>query len=44
MPKCVETISVDAMHLFEIFFDVAASLMGVRLLKLWRSVGTHSQP
>lgn len=27
MPKCVKTISVDAMHLFEINFNVAALLM-----------------
>lgn len=27
MPKCVKTISVDAMHLFEIYFDVAALLI-----------------
>lgn len=24
MPKCVKTISVDAMHLFEVYLDVAA--------------------
>lgn len=27
MPKCVKTIYVDAVHLFEIHFDVAALLI-----------------
>lgn len=27
MPKCVKTISVDAMHLFEMNFNVAALLI-----------------
>lgn len=41
MPKCVEKISVDAMRLFEIYFDVAALLiLRVASLKLWSSVGT----
>lgn len=45
MPKCVKTISVDAIHLFEIDFDVAALLIfRVSSLKLWSSVGTHSKP
>lgn len=45
MPKCVKTISVDAMHLFEIYFDVAALLIfRGSLLQLWSSVGTHSKP
>lgn len=32
MPKCVKTISVDAMHLFEINFDVAALLIFIELV------------
>lgn len=39
MPKCVKTISFDAMDLFEISFDVAALLNSrVSVLKLWSSV------
>lgn len=45
MPKRVKTICVDAMHLFEIYFDVAALLiLELVSLKLWSSVWTHSEP
>lgn len=38
MPKCVKTISLDAMHLFEIYFDVAALLFLVLVCKICGSV------
>lgn len=47
MPKCIKTISVDAMQLFEIYFDVAALFyLRSSLLMLLSTtvVGTHSKP